>query len=125
MTEYRPQNNSSLEDRTAALQDEFERLMQELNHNRKEKEQNGDFYEALNNYTYKEAGQEFHKSPTKRLIQHKNTTSNHKKIMKDNIQKGDYSLVYVTGPNKSYVVEPHGGQLNYKLAHKDTLKFYD
>ena len=34
-------------------------------------------------------------------------------------------MVYVTGPNKSYVVEPHGGELNYKMAEKNPLKFYD
>ena len=49
----------------------------------------------------------------------------HKKVMKDNIQRGDYSIVYTTGPNKSYIVEPHGGELNYKLAQKNPLQFYD
>lgn len=49
----------------------------------------------------------------------------HKKIMKNNIEKGDYSLVYTTGPRKSYIVQPHGGELNYKLAEKNPLKFYE
>jgi len=44
--------------------------------------------------------------------------------MKSDINKGDYSLVYTTA-DKSYVVEPHGGQLNYNLAQKNPLKFYD
>ena len=99
--------------------------MGELNQNRKTKDQGPDFYEAIHNYYYKEEGQEQHTSPTKRLIQHKNTTFEHKKVVKDNITRGDYSLVYVTGPNKSYVVEPHGGQLDYRLAEKNPLKFYD
>jgi hypothetical protein len=44
--------------------------------------------------------------------------------MKGNIEKGEYSLVYTT-TGKSYIVEPHGGKLNYDLAHKNPLKFYD
>jgi hypothetical protein len=45
--------------------------------------------------------------------------------MKDNINKGDYSLTYNCGPEKSYVIEPVGGALNYKVAEKNPLKFYD
>jgi len=45
--------------------------------------------------------------------------------MKDNVQKGDYSLVYTPGVQKSYVIQPHGGELDYKLAEKNPLKFYD
>lgn len=44
--------------------------------------------------------------------------------MKDNIDKGDYAFVYTTGPEKSYVIEPHGG-INYRLAKKDPNKFYE
>lgn len=45
--------------------------------------------------------------------------------MKGNITKGDYSLTYCTSPGKSYVIEPQGGELNYNLAQKNPLKFYD
>ena len=45
--------------------------------------------------------------------------------MKDNIQKGDYSLTYTTGAKNSYIIEPHGGELDYKLAEKNPLKFYE
>jgi hypothetical protein len=45
--------------------------------------------------------------------------------MVNNIDRADYSLTYTTSPKKSYVVEPHGGELNYKLAEKNPLKFYD
>ena len=45
--------------------------------------------------------------------------------MKDSIQKGDYAFVYVPGPEKSYVIEPHGGGLNYNIVNKDPNKFYD
>lgn len=79
----------------------------------------------MNDYYYNDPETAAHASPTKRLIAQKNTTFDHKKIMKTNIDKGDYSLVYTTGPEKSYVIEPHGGQLNYKIVEKDPLKFYD
>jgi hypothetical protein len=71
------------------------------------------------------ADDEKHASPTKRLISHKNTTFKHKKVMKDNIQRGEYSLTYCPAPGKSYVIEPHGGEINYKLAEKNPTKFYD
>jgi hypothetical protein len=61
----------------------------------------------------------------RRLIQHKNTTFEHKKTIKDNIDKGDYAFVYTPGPGKSYVIEPHGGSINYNMAKKDPNKFYD
>ena len=66
-----------------------------------------------------------HQSPTKRLVEHKNTTFTHKQTIKDTIPKGDYSLVYNTGPKNSYIIEPHGGQLDYNLAQKNPLKFYE
>lgn len=45
--------------------------------------------------------------------------------MKDSINKGDYAFVYVPGPDKSYIIEPHGGSLNYNIVNKDPIKFYD
>jgi hypothetical protein len=45
--------------------------------------------------------------------------------MKTSIEKGEYSLTYVCSPEKSYVIEPKGGELNYKIAEKNPLKFYD
>lgn len=107
------------------MQDEFVKLMDELTNNRKDKD-GGAFYRAINDYYYGPVdGLEKHESPTKRLVEHKNTTFEHKKTMNTNIDKADYSLVYVTGPNKSYVIEPHQGELNYKLAEKNPEKFYD
>lgn len=81
------------------------------------------FYEALKQY-YQE-GSEAHSSPVRRLIQQKNTAFEHKKTMTTSIDKGDYALTYTPGPGKSYVIEPHGGQLNYRLAEKNPLKFMD
>jgi hypothetical protein len=79
----------------------------------------GQFYE---NHPYEEKK---HESPTRRLISLKNSTFEHKKVMHDNIQRGDYSLTYCSSPGKSYVIEPHGGELNYDLVQKNPRKFYD
>ena len=70
---------------------------------------NGDcFYQALHEY-YQE-GAEAHESPTRRLIQQKNTAFDHKKTMNTGIEmKGDYAIGYTPGPGKSYVIEPHNG----------------
>ena len=68
---------------------------------------------------------EKHSSPTKRLIKHKNTQFEHKKVMQDNIQRQDYSLTYCPSPGKSYVIEPHGGEIKYDLHKKNPAKFYD
>lgn len=96
--------------------------MNELNERRINR--NGDyFYEALNQY-YQE-GTEAHSSPVRRLIQQKNTAFDHKKTMAANIDKGEYALTYTPGPGKSYVIEPHDGQLNYRLAEKNPLKFME
>jgi hypothetical protein len=37
---------------------------------------------------------------------------------------GGYKLTYSTSPGKSYVVEPHGGELNYALVDRNPEKFY-
>ena len=70
-----------------------------------------------------------HASPTKRLISMKNTAFSHKKVMHDNgLQRGDdetnYKLTYCSSPGKSYVVAPHGGELNYRLVDRNPEKFY-
>lgn len=66
-----------------------------------------------------------HKSPTKRLIQLKNSTWDHKTKIKNTIAKGDYSQTYCISPGKSYVIEPQGGELNYDIANKKPKEFYD
>lgn len=66
-----------------------------------------------------------HDSPTKRLISMKNTAFEHKKVLNENVQKGDYSLTYITSPGKSTVMEPHDGELDYDLAKKNPAKFFD
>lgn len=67
-----------------------------------------------------------HASPTKRLISMKNSAFNHKKVMYDHqIRSSDiYQLTYCSSPGKSFVVEPHGGELNYALVDRNPEKFY-
>jgi hypothetical protein len=59
-----------------------------------------------------------HKSPTKRLINHKNSTWDHKKRISTGIAQGQYSQIYCISPGKTYVIEPEGGELPYELAEK-------
>ena len=51
-----------------------------------------------------------HKSPTKRLINLKNSTTDHKQkvynqVLNGTIQKGEYTQTYCIEPGKSYVIE--------------------
>lgn len=91
--------------------------------NRQKKDEG--FYDIMSEFYNRGPDDEKHSSPTKRLISLKNSTSDHKKVMKDNFQRGDYSLTYCSSPGKSYIIEPHGGELNYKMAEKNPLKFYE
>jgi hypothetical protein len=93
-------------------------------HNRNNRD-TGEFYKIMDEFYGKGPDDEKHASPTKRLINLKNSTTDHKKVMANNIQRGDYSQTYCVSPGKSYIIEPHGGELNYNLAHKNPLKFYD
>jgi hypothetical protein len=65
-----------------------------------------------------------HKSPTKRLIQQKDSTVLHKQIFQ-NHHTQKYGLHYTSSPGKSYVIEPEGGELDYDLARSDPLGFYE
>lgn len=65
-----------------------------------------------------------HKSPTKRLIKHKDSAWSHKKRIHNNIHKSDYSQTYCVSPGKTYVIEAQGGELPYDIAEKSPSKFY-
>jgi len=65
-----------------------------------------------------------HKSPTKRLISHKNSTWEHKKKIHTGIARGEYSQTYSISPGKAYVIEPQGGELPYEIAEKRPQEFY-
>jgi hypothetical protein len=36
-----------------------------------------------------------------------------------------YGLHYTSSPGKSFLIEPEGGELNYELAYRDPLGFYN
>ena len=58
-----------------------------------------------------------HESPNRRLIQQKNATVKHKKKFKGSVDRAKYSLMYNPTPEKSYIIEPHGGEIQYDLAY--------
>ena len=67
-----------------------------------------------------------HESPTSRLIAQKNSKWEHKKILEDNVHRTqEYGLQYTSSPGKSYIIEPIEGELDYRIAYKDHIKFYD
>ncbi len=99
--------------------------MQELQ-DKRGKDTTGNFYEVMEQYYWKGPNDERHTSPTKRLISLKNSTVEHKKLMKDTVHLSqNYALTYCSSPGRSYIIEPHGGELNYKLAEKNLNKFFD
>ena len=59
-----------------------------------------------------------HKSPVKRLVDHKNSVHKHKEKISRTINTGRYSQYYGIAPGNSYVIEPQGGELPYELAEK-------
>jgi hypothetical protein len=80
----------------------------------------------MEQYYWRGPNDERHASPTKRLISLKNSTFEHKKVLKDTVPlSSNYSLTYCSSPGRSYIIEPHGGELNYKLAEKNLNKFFD
>lgn len=67
---------------------------------------------------YKPGPERKHKSPTKRLIKHKDSTWTHKRRIQTGIRKGEYSQTYCISPGKTYVIEAQGGELPYEMAEK-------
>lgn len=67
-----------------------------------------------------------HQSPTKRLMQQKNACWDHKTKIKSSVRHSQsYKLHYTASPDKSYVIEPKGGELDYELAYRNPVKFYN
>lgn len=60
------------------------------------------------------------------MVQQKDAAWKHKAYLSKNLsQTEEYALTYVTDPHKTYVIQPKEGEINYKLAEKNPLKFYD
>ena len=74
---------------------------------------------------YLPAREKKHKSPTKRLIDQKNSIWEHKKRISKGLVRGEYSQIYSIEPGKTIVIEPQGGELPYELADSSPKKFYD
>ena len=65
-----------------------------------------------------------HESPTKRLIDQKNSKFQNKPILNREAKRTqNYGLHYTSKPGKSYIIEPQ--RLDYNLAYRDPIKFYD
>jgi len=58
----------------------------------------------MEEYYSKEELLKKHKSPTKRLIEQKNSTWEHKELFQNKISNDIYQLTYTTRPGKSYVI---------------------
>lgn len=71
-----------------------------------------------------------HESPTRRLMQQQKAAWDTKSVLYQKVKSGelsmqDYSLTYVVDPKKTYVIQPKEGEINYDMAQKSPLKFYD
>ena len=133
--------NEELEEKTAAIQREYDALLGELLENRQNtnlRVKDDGFYRVMNDYIKEYTGEpglfnhnmRKHRSPTKRLISMKNTAFSHKKVMNEqgidtNTERGQYKLTYCSSPGKMYLVQPHGGELNYRLVDRSPEKFYN
>lgn len=126
--------NTELEQKTAEIQAEFEQILNSSAPGRFSPRKSAagtdgtdmdKFYEVMGEF-YK-SDMKRHSSPTKRLMKQKEAAWTHKAVLyKDHRpQSGTYGITYVTSPDKLYRIEPVGGEINYDLAHKNPLKFYD
>ena len=100
--------NHDLRKKTEEVQKEFEQIMNEMVARR-----NGQLGgpaimpqidDILDGY-YMPGPERKHKSPTKRLIKHKDSAWTHKKRIATGIRKGEYSQTYCISPGKTYVIE--------------------
>lgn len=105
--------------RTTALSKDFEAMRIKNQIAREE------FFKALGEY-YDPNVLKKHESPTRRLIDQKNSRAQHQRILNSAISRTqEYGQNYTTQPGQSYLVEPIAGELNYNLAYTNPLKFYD
>lgn len=119
--------NPEIEAKAAALRAEMEALLAEgYNRNSKYSFQRDSFYEDMEGFYAGDDDKPMkkHASPTTRLRQHKDSTVEHKDMIRKSLRtSADYSLTYCLNPDKAYVVEPEGGELNYDEAYVNKNKF--
>lgn len=122
--------NPALEAETAKIEAEFNRILKSGNSPTASPRRGGNPADADRDGFYKLMGEFYssdmkrHVSPTKRLIKQKNSTWEHKALLQHH-HDDKYGLHYTASPGKSYYIKPEGGELNYDLAYKDPLGFYD
>ena len=117
--------NVELEEKSAALQAEFERLLASRGPATKKvvDSVSDNFYEVMEEVVSKPGK---HESPTRRLMNMKDSTVQHKTHLQATLRRtGDYSLTYCPSPDRAYVIEPHAGEIDYDMAYKNPLKFID
>ena len=66
-----------------------------------------------------------HKSPTKRLVQHKHAAFNHKKALRRKATPNSYSLTYVCNPHQTVMVQPRQGEIDYEMAEQQPAELYN
>ena len=119
--------NPELEARTAEIQEEFNRLLLDKSPKKSPSKiptKMDDFYSVMGDFYG--ADMPRHASPTRRLINQKNATWDHKELLSKHMRPSQvYKLHYTSSPDRSYVIEPKGGELDYQLAYKNPLKFYE
>lgn len=75
--------------------------------------------------------QKKHESPTRRLMDQQKASWNHKALLYKKQKSGqidmqhNYSITYTVDPKRTYVIQPKEGEINYAMATKSPLKFYD
>lgn len=122
--------NQVLNDKTVKVQLEFEKLMNEM-----VKRRNGalglnsqdlpGIEEILDAGLVALGDAKKHKSPVKRLIDHKNSTTKHKQRVFDGVSRGEYSQNYSIAPGQTVLMEAQGGELPYEMAYKKPSKFFN
>jgi hypothetical protein len=132
---YNRFRNPELEAKTAALQAEFDALLSNRVSRPVSPKKGGDcridceiqnFYAVMDEIKRGDKNKR-HASPTRRLINQKNSAWEHKKLLLENTAPSQtgYELHYTTEPGRSYLVQPEGGQLDYSRARKDPIGFYE
>ena len=104
-----PIKNPYYQKQTQGMQNEFDQVMEELVDIRTGATavvQTNDMVEDVLDGFYLAGSQKKHISPTKRLINQKNSTVVHKQKILNTMSRGRYSQIYNVSPGKSYVIEP-------------------
>ena len=108
-----------LSERGGVMCEDYDKVLEKNNKARDE------FFKSMADF-YDPKVMKKHESPTQRLIAQKNSVSDHKKILSKEVARTqEYGFTYTSSPGKSYIIEPTEGELDYKIAYKDPIKFYD